>query len=158
MAERSTGARLYLSGIGLALALAGGLFSWLMWRSYSRALEIGEWEQLPCLIMDSGVAERGEFGRNEWRFEILYGYRWEGRDYESDRFRLRGSSWTQKRGEVEELVAMYPAGSTHLCRVNPENPERAVLRVESRAPGYSIWFPALIGVGGIGVVVGAWRR
>jgi hypothetical protein len=44
------------------------------------------------------------------------------------------------------------------CRVNPADPAVAVLRIDSRAPGYSLWFPALFVVGGVGIVVGALRR
>jgi hypothetical protein len=32
-----------------------------------------------------------------------------------------------------------------------------VLEIESKAPGYSLWFPVLFVVGGFGIMVGAWR-
>jgi hypothetical protein len=37
------------------------------------------------------------------------------------------------------------------CRVHPRDPDFAVLKPDSLAPGYSIWFPALFVVGGLGM-------
>jgi hypothetical protein len=41
------------------------------------------------------------------------------------------------------------------CRVNPHDPDFAVLKPDSLAPGYSIWFPALFVIGGLGMTVRA---
>jgi hypothetical protein len=35
--------------------------------------------------------------------------------------------------------------------VNPAEPSFAILKTDSLAPGYSIWFPALFVVGGLGI-------
>ena len=160
MAERTTGARVYLTIIGLLLILAGGVFVWLMGRSYLRALEVEKWPEVQCAILESGLDERqvGADAPREFRFRVLYAYEWEGETYESERYRLRGSSWSGREHEVAELAEGFPAGSVTTCRVNPERPEIAVLREESKAPGYSIWFPGIFVIGGVGVVVGAWRR
>ena len=40
MANSTLAGRLFLAAIGLALALAGGFFCWLMWRSFARAHEM----------------------------------------------------------------------------------------------------------------------
>lgn len=163
VAKRSTGTRIYLTAIGLLLALIGGVFSWLMWRSFARARAIEAWPQVPCAILESGVESRRddpdwpEAMPQEYRFRVRYRYDWDGADYEGDRHRLRGSSWSSSEENVLPLVAEYPAGSVAECRVNPEDPEVAVLEGESKAPGYSLWFPLLFVVGGVGIVVGAWR-
>ncbi|MEP4078785.1 DUF3592 domain-containing protein [Haloferula sp.] len=160
MAERNTGARIYLTVIGLALALAGGVFTWLMWRSFSRARAIDEWPKVPCVVIESTVEERQIDPARpiEMRFKVLYSYEWEGEEYKSDRYRLRGSSWSSRPDGVKMLIDQYPAASVQECLVNPEQPDLAVLFGESRAPGYSLWFPVIFLVGGLGVVVGAWRR
>jgi hypothetical protein len=44
------------------------------------------------------------------------------------------------------------------CRVDPANPDFAVLKPDSLAPGYSIWFPALFVIGGPGIAVRALTR
>lgn len=160
MAERNTGARVYLTVIGLMLALAGGVFTWLMWRSFSRARSIDHWPVVPCVVLESELEERQiDPGRPiEMRFQVLYSYEWEGQEYKSDLYRLRGSSWSSRDAEVKILMDKYPAGSVQDCHVNPADPNLAVLVGESRAPGYSLWFPVIFLVGGLGVVVGAWRR
>ena len=160
MPQRSTGSRVYLSIIGLMLALAGGLFSWLMWRSFERAREESHWPQVPCVILHSEAATRqiDPNGNPEYRFAVLYGYHWEGAPRESDLLKLRGSPWVSKEDAVKIFIEKYPEGSQHKCYVNPAKPELAVLELESKAPGYSLWFPLLFVVGGIGIMAGAWRN
>ena len=146
--------------IGLLLAAIGAIFTWLMWRSFDRAGEIEGWPQVPCAIIISEVEERRVDPElpPEYRFGVTYSYEWDGETYESDRFGLRGASWSKRPDEVRALVDFYQQGSVHQCRVDPLNPESAVLHRESKGPGYSIWFPMIFVVGGLGVVVGAWRR
>ncbi|MFC7337021.1 DUF3592 domain-containing protein [Haloferula chungangensis] len=160
MAERNTGARVYLTVIGLMLALAGGVFTWLMGRSYLRASSIDHWPVVPCVILESGMEQRQvDPGRPvEVSFQVLYSYEWDGQEYKSNRYRLRGSSWSSRETEVSMLMDKYPAGSVQDCHVNRADPGLAVLAGESKAPGYSLWFPVIFLVGGLGVVVGAWRR
>lgn len=160
MATSSTGTRVYLSLIGLMLAVVGGIFCKLMWTSFQRAREVEKWPVIPCIILNSTMDERqvDPNGPVERRFSVLYGYEWDGGRYDSDLWKLRGSGWTSKEGGVEAMIAYYPEGSTQQCHVNPADPHQAVLEVESKAPGYSLWFPGLFVVGGLGIIVGAWRR
>lgn len=164
MATRSTGARVYLTLIGQLLAGAGGVFFWLMWASFDRAREIDGWAEVPCAILESGVESRRddpdwpEAMPQEYRFRVLYQYDFEGESYESERYRLRGASWKSTPAAAEALVEEYSRGTVAECRVNPAAPEEAVLKGESKAPGYSLWFPAIFVVGGLGVMVGAWVR
>ena len=114
---------------------------------------------LPCVILrpEPETRQSAANGHPEYRSAVLYGYHWEGVPKESDRLKLRGSPWVGKEAAVTIFTERYPAGSQQQCRVNPANPEIAVLEPESKAPGYSLWFPLLFVVGGIGIVVGAWR-
>ena len=108
--------------------------------------------------LDLELVSRFPNGPVERRFSVLYGYQWEGANRDSELWKLRGSGWTSKEENVQALVARYPEGSAQECRVNPGDPEIAVLELESKAPGYSLWFPGIFVVGGIGMIVGAWRR
>jgi hypothetical protein len=150
----------YLTAVGLALCLVSGLFLWLMSRSFLRAREMNNWPQIPCLILRSEVAEHriGETVAPDYRFSVLYRYEFHGKDYESDRWGLRGSMPRSERDPVQDLVALYPVGSVQTCWVNPKNPAMAVLKTDSRAAGYSLWFPALFFLGGLGMVTGAWKK
>ncbi len=160
MPQRSTGTRVYLSVIGLMLALAGGVFTWLMWRSFERAREVESWPRTPCVILLSEAEERqiDPNGPVERRFAVLFGYEWEGVARESDLLSLRGSPWSGKAEGVEALLERYPVGLEMECRVNPADPGIAVLERESKGPGYSLWFPLLFVAGGLGIIAGAWRR
>jgi hypothetical protein len=44
------------------------------------------------------------------------------------------------------------------CFVNPKNPQLAVLKPDSLAPGYSIWFPGLFMIAGLGIGMNALIR
>lgn len=160
MANRTTGTRIYLSLIGALLLLAGGVFTWLMARSFARAREIDSWPTTEAMVLASSVEQRriDPARPAEYHFAVRYAYAWQGEELESGRFSLRGSSWTSKKERVEALAEQFPVGSVHEVAVDPDDPRVALLDTESKAPGYSIWFPALIAAGGLGVIVGAWRR
>jgi hypothetical protein len=150
----------YLTAVGLALCLIAGLFLWLMGRSYLRAREMTSWPQVPCLILRSEVAERriAENVAPDYRFAVLYRYEFAGRDYESARWSLRGSMPRNEAAAVEELVQQFPVGSSQNCWVNPNQPDIALLKLDSRAAGYSLWFPGLFFLGGVGMIIGAWKK
>ncbi|MDB6078319.1 MAG: hypothetical protein JWO82_2066, partial [Akkermansiaceae bacterium] len=159
-AKRSLAAAWYLTGIGLVVALAGAVFTWLMWRSFSRAEDIGHWAKVPCVILKS-EAEQRQIGPTEMvenRFAVLYGYQWQGQAFNGDRWKLRGSPWLSRPEQAEELEKEYPVGLATVCLVDPANPASSVLEPESKAPGYSIWFPLLFVVGGGGMILGAWKK
>jgi hypothetical protein len=58
---------------------------------------------------------------------------------------------------VEELVATFATGSMTKCWVNPQQPSQSVLKLDTRAAGYTLWFPGLFFLGGVGMIVGAWK-
>jgi hypothetical protein len=153
----SNAGRWYLIFLGLALALIGGLFVYLMGRSFLRAREMRTWPEVPCVIIVSEIQEKqhDENSPREFRQNLSFGYEWQGKPHTSDRLTLRGNPWSSKRELAEERVAAYPLGEQTTCRVNPEDPDFAVLKTDSLAPGYSIWFPALFVVGGLGISIRA---
>jgi Protein of unknown function (DUF3592) len=149
--QSGTAGRWYLVFIGLSIALVGGLFVWLMARSFLRAREMRSWPEVPCVILTSEVEERrhDENSLPEFRQNVSFGYEWQGQPRTGDRLTLRGSSWSSKRELAEGRVAAFPEGSSTTCRVSPVDPDFAVLTPDSLAPGYSIWFPSLFVVGGL---------
>lgn len=149
----STAGRWYLAFIGLSLAAMGALFFGLMWRSFDRARAMQSWPEVECQILSSEVEERRIAPNSppEFRLNVSYGYMWEGKPRTGDHLTLRGNPWTSKNDVVSERVAAFPEGTKTTCRVDPKNPDFSVLKPDSRAPGYSIWFPALFIVGGLGI-------
>lgn len=111
------------------------------------------WPEVACTILSSEVEERqhDENSPPEFRHDLSFGYVWNGEAQTGDHLTLRGSPWSSKHDLVEERAAAYSVGKTTACYVNPNNPKFAVLKLDSLAPGYSIWFPALFVVGGLGI-------
>ena len=144
----------FLFIIGLFLVLIGSVFIWLMIRSYLRAHEMKAWPEVPCTILTSEVAERRHdaYSPVEYRHMMSYGYEWHGKTYTNDAYSLRGSKWSSSHTKALEDVKKFPVGSRRECHVNPDNPEQAVIKTDSLAPLYSIWFPALFVVGGLGIM------
>lgn len=130
-----------------------------MWRSFDRAAEQRDWTELECTILQSEIAERkiGADVKREYSFGVLYGYAVEGKSQTSDRFSLRGSPWSSSKARAEMRKEKYPLGEETVCYVDPSDPSSAVLKRDSKAPGYSLWFPLIFVVGGLGIVVGSIR-
>ncbi len=149
--------RWFLAGIGLATALIGLLFVWLMARSYLRAREMRAWPEVECVILGTTIEERRHDPQSpsEFRVDLSFGYEWQDKPYIGDHLTLRGNPWSSKRVLAEKRAAEYPPGTNTTCRVDPANPAFAVLRPDSLAPGYSIWFPALFVIGGMGMAARA---
>ena len=145
--------RLFLIALGLIIALLGALFVWLLARSFLRAYSMRQWPEVACVILASEVEEKRHDPDSpvEFRQDLSFGYEWKGTAYTGDHLTLRGSPWSSKREEIESRAAQYTAGMSTTCRVNPADPAVAVLKPDSLAPGYSIWFPGLFVVGGLGI-------
>ena len=140
--------------LGLSLVFIGSLFVWLLGRSYLRAKEMRSWPQVECVILSSEIQERIHDPQSprEYRQDVVFGYQWQGEARSSDRISLRGSPWTSKRNLMEKRAAEYPVGMKTTCWISPQDPDFAVLKPDSLAPGYSIWFPGLFVAGGLGIV------
>lgn len=141
------------------LALAGGAFTWLMWRSFERALDQGEWDSVPCRIVRSEVLERklGPEIPEEFGFGVAFEYEVSGATHRAETYSLRGTAWSHRREPAEALKEMVPVDSAQTCHVNPDDPAQAVLKIDSKGPGYSLWFPLLFVVGGVVMMANALR-
>lgn len=149
---------LFLCMIGLMLVLIGGIFEWLMWRSYQQAKASRSWPQAEAVILHTRVDKRQIKGSpKEFRVNILYGYTFDAKNISSNRFSPRGSKWTKDESTAKELMKTYPVGTSHQVWVDPSSPGDGILKHDTKAAGYSLWFPAVIIVGGLGMVWGAIR-
>jgi hypothetical protein len=91
------------------------------------------------------------------RAEVRYVYELAGQGHTGTRVkRVDGATTHEERAQA--VVATYPVGRQTVCFVNPNAPEEAVLKRGSRGALYSIWFPLLFVVGGLGVAINALRR
>ena len=156
----SAAGRWFLAGIGLSLALVGALFVWLMARSFERAREMRAWPEVPCVIISSEIEERtiDPNSAPEYTLHVAYGYEWKGERLTSEHVTLRDHPWTSHESVIYERANQYPEGKEMTCHVNPANPKQVVIKPDSLAPGYSIWFPCLFVVGGLVMAVQALRK
>jgi hypothetical protein len=157
MSSATRAGKAYLFGIGLLIFLAGAVFFGLMGRSYERSREMAQWPRSEALIMLSEVEERqiGPEVAPDYRFKVLFGYEAQGRALTSSLWALRGSPWSSAPERAAALAAEYPVGSRVSCIYDPKQPQVAVLKTETKAVGYAIWFPGIFVVGGLGIMLRA---
>lgn len=154
------GSTIFLVLLGLCIAAVGGVFTVLMWHSFRGAVEQRSWPQVEAVVLSSELEEwqHDEFSPREFRLKILYGYEWQGVAMTGERYGFRGNPFYNKRNKVAGLVEEFPVGKVVLVYVNPEDPGFTMIKADSKAPGYSIWFPLLFVVGGLGIAGRAvWR-
>lgn len=149
--------RFFLIFIGLATAMLGATFVWLLASSYLRARTMRTWPEVPCTILVSSLEERQHdaYSKIEYRHRILYGYEYGGRALTSENTSSRGNRWSSHRDDIIGEIARYPVGERRICHVCPIPPYSAVMKPDSLAPGYTLWFPFLFVVGGLGIVIKA---
>lgn len=141
------------------LLIVGGVFEWLMIRSYLHARESRSWSQVEAVVLRSEIEARQIMGYpQEVRFNILFKYNHEGQEITSERLSPRGSKWTKDEASVHQLAVDYQIGTVHTAWVNPDRPDKAILKHDTKAAGYTLWFPALIMIGGSGMIWGAFYR
>lgn len=152
--------RIFFIFIGLALSFIGAVFIFLMGRSYLKAQETRQWAEVSAFVLESRVQEKdlGDYIATEYAPKILYGYEFNKQRYTSELVTRRGTKWSKDKKKAEKVIEQYPLNSESVCYVNQELPETAILKHDTKAAGYSIWFPALFFVGGLGVIYGACRK
>ena len=159
MEKRNIGGAIYLSVLGLVLILAGSSFMWLMARSYQRAADMRGWQRVDAVVLRAEIEERkiGSDVPKDYRVGLLYGYTYNEQNYTGDRITLRPNPWTKDRGRAEKALALLKEGETIDAYVKPDDPALAILKLDTKAPGYSIWFPGVFVLGGFGIIFGAIR-
>lgn len=101
------------------------------------AIEAEKWVEVPCTILESRVGERSDSDGTTYRVEVRFEYRFRAGDlendptaprYESQRYDfyegMYSSGKAEKRAEVQRLAP----GTRTTCRVDPQDPEQAVLK------------------------------
>jgi len=148
--------RLWKAAMGLVLAAVGGFFCWYLYAAWKKADDMQRWTPTPAKILSSEVREYlfNHLSRMEYQAEVRYEYTYQGTRHIGERIR----AWpvrSSKQDEVNEWIVPYPAGTEVTAYVNPANPTLAVLKRNSKAALYSIWFPLLFVVGGLGMAITA---
>ena len=139
--------------------IAGGVFEWLLIRSYQNAKATREWPQVEAVVLTSEVAERQFSGYTpEFSARVVYQYSIDDQSLTSDRITPRGMKWSKDIYKINKQLDLYPVGRSINAWVNPEDKDLAILEHDTKAAGYTVWFPAVIILGGGGIIVGAFRQ
>ena len=59
---------------------------------------------------------------------------------------------------MQAILAQFPPGTETIAWVNPANPAETVLIRDKRTAIYSIWFPCLFVIGGLGIAASSLAR
>lgn len=151
--------RAFLVGLGLVLAAIGALFCFWLGRAYLRIKAVDTWPETRCMLLKAEIVEFQPVPNvaPRYRLDVDYFYTFNDRTYHSDKVRGRVRTTTD-RAKAEAWQSAHEAGSEATCFVNPVDPAIAILEKDSKAVGYTIWFPALFVIGGIGMAVQALRK
>lgn len=146
--------------MGVTLVIAGSFFAWRMWLSFEKAQVTRAWTELPCRIVSSRVVSERPTPNSPpaHRVALRYEYETGGVKYVGTRIRQVEAAPTQHLENARAKQQKYPPGSVQKCFVDPAAPDTSVLEHASRAALYSIWFPLLFVVGGLGMLRGAFKR
>ena len=143
--------------LGLSISGIGGLFAFLMWQSYSRAVDQSSWPQAEGIILTSETRafKHDPYSPTEYQLKLLYGYEWAGKAMTGELLSVRGNPNYNKRDKIDSLVKKYSLGARVRVYLNPDDHRIAILKTDSKAAGYTIWFPLLFVIGGMGIITRA---
>ncbi|MEM9017575.1 MAG: DUF3592 domain-containing protein [Verrucomicrobiota bacterium] len=150
------GGRIWKILMGLILIAAGSTFVAYLWGSYQRASIMDSWVETETTIesLEADDTQVNQRGMPKYILEVRYPYQFGGKDYLGTRIKRLPTEASDPR-KLKGKIESYRAGTTTVCYVDPEDPEMAVLKKDTKAALYSIWFPCLFVIGGVGMIVSA---
>lgn len=148
--------KIFLVVLGLIIAAMGGAFVALMWTGYQKVNATYQWTERPCLVLASRIIEdtRVPNAMPEYRIDVSYTYEVNGERFTGDKVRTR----VRRVKEKEKLTAFaesIPAGTETVCFVNRDDASDSILEHDTKAALYTLWFPGLFVIGGLGIAIGA---
>jgi Protein of unknown function (DUF3592) len=148
--------RLWKTGMGLTLMAVGGVFVLYLWNSYKRAAALDDWIPVTGEILRAEVVKDGlnQRGMTKYLASVRYEYTFEGTRYDGDRL-ARLPVTGSDPAKLAKRIKPYQVGEATLLYVNPAAPAESMLKKDTKAALYSIWFPCLFVIGGAGMVVSA---
>lgn len=146
----------FIAGV---FALAGAIASFFMLvRPLAGILAARSWQPVTCTILSSDVQRHRSSKSTTYRVDIFYEYEFNGRTYQSSRYKFAPGS-TSGYSAKAEVVRRYQKGSRATCFVDPQRPSQAVLE---RGATPDLWIgliPLMFTVGGVtGFIVMRRRR
>ena len=121
---------------------AGWILTQYLWNSYQRASLMDSWVQTPCQIISSEIddTQLNQKGFPKYSLEVTYQYEYEGKKFTGDQIKRLPTEASDLK-KVQKKQKSWPEGTESVCWVNPDEPNSAVLKKDTKAALYSIWFP-----------------
>jgi hypothetical protein len=143
-----------MAGMGLFIAAAGAFFIWFLWKNFDVGQEMDVWIETPCEIVAATIdgSQINQHFETDYEFQVSYRYEFGGETFLSDQVKSKRVSSGDRR-KMEKWESQYPTGSIAVCYVNPQEPAEAVLERDTKASIYSIWFPGVFVIGGLGIAI-----
>ena len=143
---------------GLLFATIGlAAFWFITLQPLLRMWASADWAPVECEVVSSELGRKSDSDGTTFRVLVRYRYRWEGREWESDRYGFSEGYTNVGVKAMRAAVAAHPSGLRTVCYVDPEEPSFAVL---SREISSGVWFGALtllFPLFGLGMIFGVVR-
>lgn len=145
--------------LGLFVAGIGMIFVIALFNGWRRAEETRRWPTTGATITRSELEEYNPTPSSPVRYRpiVEYAYAFGEEGFQSDRVR-RVNKTSSHRHKAQKVVDRYPLGQETKAWVNPADPKVSVLEHDTRAVLYTIWFPGIFVVAGIGILVTALKQ
>ena len=141
--------------LGLLIATMGVIFVFALLRGYGRANETRDWTEVPMKITKSEVfGQNIDSGPPEYKAIIEYAFTYGGNPATGTGIK-RTEGFTKHRSKAERIIKRYPVGNEGTCFVNPQDPSQTVLKHNTKAVLYTVWFPGLFIIAGLGIATGS---
>jgi hypothetical protein len=106
--------------------VGAGLLWFLFLVPVKKVIEAQNWPSISCRIISSQIHTSRSSDGTTYRPDISYTYTLNGQTYTSDSYSFGGKvsstyNWAKNR------VSQFPVGSNHICYVDPQDPQQAVL-------------------------------
>ena len=118
---------------GLAIVFLGILFIYVLLVAYGRAKETRSWNKVSAKILRLEIIESRPTPNSPIQFTPVVEYEY-------------------LYGDVKYIGAEVD------CWVNPNDPSQALLKHGTLAPLYTVWFPGLFVIAGLGIIINAFKR
>lgn len=132
---------------------------WYLWAVFQKSSLMNDWVETPCVIEKSAVDDSGLNQHYGTMYSLItsYNYVFDGKGYTGSKYKRIQPAGSDRK-KIEKKQEEYPVGASTVCFVDPDHPAAAVLKKDSKGSIFSIWFPGLFVLGGVGMIVSVFRK
>jgi hypothetical protein len=133
----------------------GLLFTVMVLRQAYRDAQTYRWPAVPCVILESGITDKG--GNSPYAVDVHYQYEWSAATRSSRQLATQTKSFSDY-SKAQRLVDKFRADTKAICYVNPRNPADAVLDRNSLWSAFVVLIPLTFFMVGAGALYLIWRK